>query len=215
MDKGYKESTQASKRNHLMAQTAMVEKTVYQFDELSETAKQNAIEKYAANYDWWDSIYDDFGQILEILGFDVESKDIEFSGFYHQGSYAAFSGYYYFRKEMTKKMKEYAPKDKELHRIAKELSAMQRKNFYSLSAKFRYSDYHGYSVDMEDERRDYGRLDSDEPEKHFREILKDLSKWLYDKLQDEYEYLCSEESFKESCEANDWTFDERGSIDYL
>lgn len=215
MDKGYKESTQASKRNHLMAQTAIVEKTVYNFDELSETAKQNAIEKYAANYDWWDSCYDDFVQILDILGFEVESKDIEFSGFYQQGSYAAFSGYYHFQKDMVKGIKSYAPKDKELHRIAKELSKMQRKCFYSLSAKFRYSDYSGYSVDMEDSRRQYGWVDSDEPEKIFRQVLKDLSSWLYEKLQNEYEYLTSEESFKESCEANEWTFDENGNIDYL
>ena len=205
-----------------MAHTAMVEKTVYDFDELSEKAKQNAIYKYAANYDWWDSVYDDFVQILEILGFDVAERggsrkrhNIEFSGFYHQGSYAAFSGYYYFRQGMSKEIKNYAPKDKELHRIAKELTEMQRKYFYQLSAKFTYSDYYGYSVDMEDGRRQYGWLDSNEPEKVFRQVLKDLSSWLYDSLQKEYEYLTSEESFKESCEANEWTFDEDGNIDYL
>lgn len=205
-----------------MAKTAMVEKTVYDFDELSQTAKENAISKYAANHEWWDSVYDDFVQILDILGFEVTEHNngrvyynIEFSGFYNQGSYAAFSGYYYFRKEMTKKIKDYAPKDKELHRIAKELSLMQKKCFYSLSAKFRYSDYYGYSADMEDSRRQYGWVDNDEPEKHFREILKDLSNWLYEKLKEEYEYLTSEESFKESADANGWTFDERGNIEYL
>lgn len=206
-----------------MAMTAMVEKTVYNFDELSQSAKDNAIYKYAANYDWFDSVYDDFVQILDILGFDVISRDgkgrktydIEFSGFYHQGSYAAFSGYYHFQKDMVKGIKSYAPKDKELHRIAKELSKMQRKYFYSLSAKFRYSDYSGYSVDMEDSRRQYGWVDSDEPEKIFRQVLKDLSSWLYESLQNEYEYLTSEESFKESCEANEYTFDSNGNLDYL
>ena len=205
-----------------MAQTAMVEKTVYEFDELSETAKAHAIQLYAVHHDWWDCVYDDFVQILDILGFDVEirnngrkSYNIEFSGFYHQGSYAAFSGRYYYKKGALKGIKEYAPKDEELHRIAKELTEMQRKYFYQLSAKFRYSNYHGYSVDMEDDRKRYGYIESVEPEQIFRQILKDLSSWLYDKLESEYEYLNSEESFKESCEANEWTFDERGNIDYL
>lgn len=205
-----------------MAQTAFVEKTVYDFDELSQSAKENAIHQYAANHDWWDSVYDDFIQILDIFGFEVtehkngrKHHNIEFSGFYRQGSYAAFSGYYYFRKEMAKKIKEYAPKDEELHRIAKELTEMQRKNFYSLSAKFRYSDYSGYSVDMEDGRRQYGWMDSDEPEKHFREILKDLSSWLYKYLEREYEYLNSEEHFKETCEANGYTFDCNGNLDFI
>ena len=68
---------------------------------------------------------------------------------------------------------------------------------------------------MEDSRGQYGWVNSDEPEKIFRQVLKDLSSWLYEKLQNEYEYLTSEESFKESCEANGWTFDENGKIDYL
>jgi len=199
-----------------MAITALVEKTVYDFSELSDTAKQEAISRYACNHDWWDGVYDDFLQICEILGFKVKSKDVQFSGFYHQGSYAAFSGYYYFRKEMVKKIKEYAPQDEELHRIAKELSAMQRKCFYSLSAKFTYSDYHGYSVDMEDERRNHGWLDAGcDAEDVFRQVLKDLSAWLYKQLQNDYEDQTSEESFKELAEINEWTFNENGRIDYI
>ena len=95
-----------------MAVTAMVEKTVYDFSELSDSAKDNAISKYCCNYDWFDSVYDDFVQILDILGFDVEeqrngrkSYNIEFSGFSHQGSYAAFSGSYCYRKNMMKSIK--------------------------------------------------------------------------------------------------------------
>lgn len=199
-----------------MAQTAMVEKTVYDFSELSQTAKDNAISALACDYDWWDSVYDDFSQILNILGFEVKSSDIQFSGFYHQGSYAAFSGYYYFRSGISKRIKEYAPKDAELHRIAKELTEMQRKCFYNLSAKFSYSNYYGYSVDMEDGRRNYGWLDAGcDAETVFRDLVKDLSDWLYKQLQADYEDRQKEESFLEMCEANEWTFDENGKLSFI
>ncbi len=195
-----------------MARTEMVEKTFYQFNELEDSAKDNAIAKYACNHDWWDSVYSDFIEILTILGFDVESDKIEFSGFYHQGSYAAFSGSYRHNKGTVQGIKAYAPKDEELHRIAKELVDMQRTCFYALYAEFRYSNYHGYSVDMEDERRQYGWCDSEGPENTFRQVLKDLSKWLYNALQKEYEDRTSYESFAEDAEANYWEFDSSGKI---
>jgi hypothetical protein len=58
----------------------IVKTKVYQFKELSETAKKKALEKlYDINvdYDWWDSVYDDAEQIgLKITSFDIYHKDI-------------------------------------------------------------------------------------------------------------------------------------------
>lgn len=201
-----------------MAQTAMVEKTVYDVSELSPTAFERAWQKHVENidHDWWDSVYDDFIQILDLMGFDVKSENVQFSGFYHQGSYAAFSGYYYFKKGASKEIKAYAPNDAELHRIAKELTEMQRKCFYQLSGSFKYSDYYGYSIDMEDGRRNYGWLDAGcDAESVFRDLVKDLSAWLYNKLQEEWEYMTSKEEFIASCEANDYQFNSRGDIDSI
>jgi len=49
---------------------------VYEFDELSDKAKDKAREWYrngALDYDWWDSVYEDAGQIgLKITGFDLD-----------------------------------------------------------------------------------------------------------------------------------------------
>lgn len=200
-----------------MAQTAMIEKTVYEVTELSATAFETAWAHYADSlHDWWDFVYEDFMSILEILGFEVKSDNIEFSGFSHQGSYAAFSGRYYFRKEMVKKIKDYAPEDKELHNIAKVLSEMQRKCFYSLSAKFTYSNYHGYSIDMEDGRRGYGYLDANcDAEDVFRQVVKDLSAWLYKQLEKSWEYISSKEAFIDCCQCNDYTFNENGKLDFI
>lgn len=206
-------SHNVTRKGIIMARVEMVEKTFYQFNELSDSAKDNAIAKYACNHDWWDSVYSDFIEILTILGFDVESDKIEFSGFYHQGSYAAFSGSYRHNKGTVQGIKDYAPKDEELHRIAKELVDMQRKCFYALSSEFRYSNYHGYSIDMEDNRRQYGWVDPNcDAESVFRQVVKDLSKWLYNALESEYENLTSYETFAEDAEANGWEFDETGNI---
>ena len=45
--------------------------TVYQFPELSDTAKENARSWYrdaAVTDDWWYAVYDDFEHICDILG---------------------------------------------------------------------------------------------------------------------------------------------------
>jgi hypothetical protein len=49
--------------------------TYYKFDELSDRAKQNAIDKLRdinVDYDWWDYVYDDAETIgVKITGFDI------------------------------------------------------------------------------------------------------------------------------------------------
>ena len=49
---------------------------VYKFSELSDKAKQKAIEKFYdinVDYDWWESVYEDAKNIgLKITGFDID-----------------------------------------------------------------------------------------------------------------------------------------------
>lgn len=53
-----------------------IETVVYDFDELSDEAKQKAIRNLSdinVNYEWWEFIYDDAKNIgLKITGFDIE-----------------------------------------------------------------------------------------------------------------------------------------------
>lgn len=42
------------------------------------------------------------------------------------------------------------------------------------------------------------------------EALRDLARWLYRRLEREYEYLTSDEAVDESLRANDYTFTEAG-----
>jgi hypothetical protein len=53
-----------------------ITKTVYLFNELNDEAKENAIEKHSyinLSFDWWESIYEDAKQIgLKITSFDLD-----------------------------------------------------------------------------------------------------------------------------------------------
>lgn len=57
------------------------EYTVYNFDELTEEAKQKALGNLAdinVDYEWWDYIYEDAERIgLKITGFDLYHREID------------------------------------------------------------------------------------------------------------------------------------------
>ena len=57
---------------------------IYTFDELSDSAKEKARGWWRngdLDYDWYEPVYSDFVEICGILGFDVDSRDIQFSAF--------------------------------------------------------------------------------------------------------------------------------------
>ena len=113
----------------------------YAFSELSETAKQSARNKYTSgdypHDEWWDNVYEDANCIAKILGLDIESTrtlkngkcvldvDINFSGFCSQGDGACFKGYYRFNPKAVDVLNFEGCIDKELIRIATELTMMQ------------------------------------------------------------------------------------------
>ena len=115
----------------------MIETAVYKYDELSERAQQKAREWYlegGLDYPWWDYSYEDFARVAEILGIDLSQKpiplmngkyryepEIYFTDFYSQGSGSSFVGTYSYAKGAVAKIKQYAPQDEELHRIAQAL----------------------------------------------------------------------------------------------
>lgn len=67
----------------------------YNFDDLSDDAKENAMEHYAysdpnwLDYEWWDGVYEDFTEEMEKFG--VYDIDISWSGFNSQGDGASFT----------------------------------------------------------------------------------------------------------------------------
>jgi hypothetical protein len=189
---------------------------LYDFDELSDTAKEKVREWFRAgnlDYAWWDSTFDDAKTIGTLLGIDVD--DIEFSGFWNQGDGARFSGSYEYRKGAEKAVREYAPLDTELHAIAKGLTAIQRRYFYQLGARVTFTGRYCHegctSIDVWDKRD----CDTDltDAEETVSELLRDLMRWIYRMLKAEYAGLQADEQVDESIRCNSYTFDEDGNLE--
>jgi hypothetical protein len=189
-----------------------IEMQAYKFSELSDTAKQKAINncrEWQTTHQWWEFVYDDAKEIGKIMGIDI--KRIYFSGFWSQGDGACFEGHYEYAKGAPKNVQQYAPMDAELHAIAQALQNIQRANFYQLRAgvKHRGHYYHENCTDID--RNDYKEPTQD-AEELITECLRDFMRWVYSKLQKEYEWLTSDESVAEMIEANEYEFDENGNI---
>lgn len=202
----------------------IVETKVYKYEELSDSAKERAREWYLKGglcYDWWDFCYEDFCRVAEILGISLSQKavplmngkcryepEIYFTVFYHQGSGSSFVGKYSYAKGAVAKIKEYAPKDEELHRIAHGLQEVQRRHFYRLEANV--SRRRDYMISVEVYDRDDQYRDIGDAEDEVRDLMNDFNDWMFKRLQDEYEYLTSDEQVAESIIANEYEFDEEG-----
>ena len=192
-----------------------IEKTVFTFDELTDTAKEKARDWYrrgALDYDWWDGILEDFVHICSLLGIETHTPDIFFSGFYSQGYGASFRGNYTYKKGCVNALTDYAPDDKELRRVAEELASVQRKNFYQLRASIgkqssRYTHEMTMFVDVE---RDDDKEPTADAQDCLEECMRELARWLYRTLEAEYEYLRSNEPVDEALLANAYEFDEEG-----
>lgn len=208
---------------------------LYQFQELTEAAKERARAWWREgdlDYEWWDGVYEQAEHAAEMLGIALsrKSKDtpsIYFSGFSSQGDGACWEGSYRYKAGALKAvMKEfpaewtdqsgeyhYSEGNAELHRIAKGLQDLQRRHFYKLEADVYHRGHYYNSGCM---RVDAGHADS-----HFRDIgnaeedlsalLRDFADWIYRRLEEEYEYLQSDEVVDEAILANEYTFDEYGN----
>jgi hypothetical protein len=193
------------------------------FAELSDKAKDKAREAYtSSNYlhsGWWDSIYEDFIRICTILGIDLTTRTVKlmsgktreephiyFSGFCSQGDGASFEGRYTFAPTASVSIREYCG-DQELHRIADHLTAMQTTQRLLGLESFTADIFSGGRKHTEID--DWGIDEIGEPdEERFSDLMHDLADWLYRHLEDEYEYLRSNEVIDEYL--NDETFDEDG-----
>ena len=184
--------------------------TTYSFDELSEEAQKTAIEK---NYGWSEFTIQDAKELGKLFGIDI--TNIFFSGFSSQGDGACFTGEYAYKAGGLKALKEYAPQDYALHAIVKALQELQRKNFYRLSAnvKHRGHYYHEMCTDIQvwSENESMGGA-NDDAHDGIQELLRDFMRWIYKRLESEYDYLTSEDAIKESLISNECQFNKDGSL---
>ncbi len=209
--------------------TETTTRTLYKLDELSPEAQQHALEEQARfeseNFDY-ECVFDDAAIIADLFGLDLRQTretrmngehhyepNIYYSGFCSQGDGACFEGRYEYKPGALKAVKEYAPLDKELHQIVKELQDIQKKNFYQLTAKCIHSGhyYNSGCMSMDVERSDGKEMTAD-AEDGVKEFLRDFADWIYRRLENEYDYRTSEEGCREAIEANDYEFTEKGDL---
>ena len=188
--------------------TIIQEIQVFKFSELSDIAKQYAIEKERDNVEMREYCLEPFYTALELLGFT--DTQVYYNGFYSQGDGACFIGKYSYAKNTLAKVVAEFPQWIELHDIAKQLQELQRKQFYSIDCRISHRGmyYHEnsmvYDIDMKNH--------SDECESGFVEICRSLAQMFYSSLQKEYEYLCSDEWIIEDIENQDLMFTSEGKV---
>lgn len=188
---------------------------LYTFGELSESAKENAREWYRQNYpeyEWWDGVYDMAKEAGECLGIDIDR--IFFSGFWSQGDGACFEGTYSYRKGWRGELKKRFGGDllREIEEIGNALQVVQSPAFYKLSASVSQSGFrmHSGCTDIQVDHED--RYATDEEEDGIKDGLRYFMDWIYCKLEDEYEWLMSDEQIDEEIIANGYEFTEDGSF---
>jgi hypothetical protein len=205
-----------------------VTKTVYQFDELSDRAKERARdwlrEAQASDSDWYDSVYEDAQTIGALMGIEMDQKPVKlmggatrydpaiyFSGFSSQGDGACFEGRYAYAKGGLAKVKAYAPSDAYPTLVAHTLQQVQAKHGYRLTATVKHSGhyYHPGCTDIDVYKGDdYAPEDVAET---VRAALRMFMGWIYKQLEAEDEYRNSDEQIDESIRANEYEFEPDGS----
>jgi len=186
--------------------------------------------KLQPDYEWWDCVYYNATEEGEALGFRIDK--IFFSGFYSQGDGASWTGYV----DMVRWLERNKRDDPKAH-IAIALMEedwVERKVAVTTSGRYSHSntmrmDYYGRGATVYDEDNCLERgifegvsvanLLEAIPEGYFQDIAdealesaRSYADEIYKRLEKEWEWLCSEEVIAETCDANEYLFDEQGNI---
>lgn len=210
----------------------------YTFDQLPDDAKMRVIDDHRdVNVDgieWWDGVYMDAEHVAGLLGITVER--IFFSGFWSQGDGACFTGLWdasdVQEPGAAHHVKEHAPQDEKLHEIAASIDDLiARASACTPSARIshRHGNYcheHSVSIDVEgvlpddyDEWSDFERAvydaamkahNMDTFEDDVADVLRNFMCWVYRRLEDEHDYLTSDEHVAEWLSEQTTLYDENG-----
>lgn len=202
-----------------------IETQIFTFKELSNAAKEKAREWYRAgnceDAQWADFVIEDAEQIASLLGIEFDQREFKtmgggsgsapnvyWSGFWSQGDGACFEGVYRYKKGAIKAVKDYAPQDEKLHRIAQALQDVQKRHFYKLVATCKHRGHYSHSgcmsIDIEhdeDRYRDVSAAGSD-----LEAALRRFADWIYAQLEKEWGYQNADEQVDESIIANGYEF---------
>lgn len=199
---------------------ATITRTVYTYGELSDKAKEKAIEACRHwNVDdsfWFESLIDMQQEELQQSG--VYDAEISFAGFWSQGDGASFGGSINLAEWM--RARKIAGKYRALYNAARDpwsdLTASA-----SLEKRHGYSNYQSWypEIEIRDNCDDADRAarveqQADEVREIMAEWHRDESHRIYRNLRDEYEYQTSDEVIAEMLIANETQFNEDGELYY-
>lgn len=198
------------------------------FDQLDDNAKERAREKareWAVIDDWWEFVYEDAVHMAALLGIQINVRhkskepDIRFTGFWSQGDGASFVGHYNCAPDAVEKITAETD-DKELLRIAEALTTIQVK------CKLLYADrvqavitcsghyFHSGTMNAEvflDETGDYAPTNAFvDIANDVQQLMRDFADWIYERLEEEYDYLTSDENVDSMLAEHE--FDEDGDF---
>lgn len=204
----------------------IIEKTVYQFSELSDKAKEKARDWFRSCSDSsdLDFVLEDFIRIADLIGLELSTRSVKlmsgktrqepeiyYSVAYCQGDYAAFSGTWSYKKGCLKAIVDYVPQDKTLHAIVSDWQALQKTSFYRLRAICSEKRGNQYCNEVLNPYLCDETVNTD-IEKQAGNIVHRLSSWLYSALRDEVDYQSSDEYVDEVITANEYEFYENGEV---
>lgn len=202
--------------------------TLYQFDELSDKAKERAREWYrevsAGDNDFADFPTEDFAEIAAFCGWDIKQRpvklmgggtrhepDVYWSVGYGGDTGASFAGGWSASRVNAAGLKAHAPVDKELHRLADRFDSLAATYPQAYANVTHSGRYFGMEFDCGDDAEDapYGG----EPAfcEAIAEDARDLAAWFHSALQAEYEYRQSDECVDENIRINEYEFNEDGT----
>ena len=168
--------------------------TVYSFDELSDDAKERALNAFRGvnvEFNWYEDTFDTIRTAGKLIGLGIDRI------YFDTDSYCTFDAQYQYVRGAVKAVRA------SLQGVVRKLQALQKRHFYSLSCavtKGRSMNYYRCFRFGEDYECDLG------------DIIDDFAHWARILLRDEYEYLTSDEAVKEMIEANEYEFDEAGNL---
>ena len=196
-----------------MPATVTITKTLYQFAELSDAAKEKERE-------WWRSasegdnffseyVIEDAKQCAALMGLVID--DAQWSGFWSQGDGFAFAGRCTYQPGAVAALKKHAPEDSDLQEIALSLQHAQRRFFYKLIIDVSMGRGNNIRVNVEHSENRY--MDVSAVDREIDDAMISFCSWVYQNLEKEYEYQNSDAQIDETIIANEYTFDKNGNRD--
>jgi hypothetical protein len=204
-----------------------VEVKLYQFEELSDKAKEKAREwwreceaqEFGQDSEWF---YESYVTAAKLLGIEIDTHPVKLMRggtrydpkiwwmLHNQGAGASFEGSYSYAKDAAKKIAKEFSEEHSAVKLAERLQALQKKYRYRITARITTDsrDVHKYSMGLETDffSGDAGKDDY----KELLDIMRDFADYIYRSIQDEYEYRMSDENVDESIRINEYWFRENG-----